>query len=153
MTMRLPASFTTKSPEETKRLAQKIAKECVSHFPSVICLQGNLGTGKTVFVKGFCDYFNISDREVKSPTYTYYRIYKNNNNNNTIYHFDYYRLALIDEQTAEEFSEIAERENSFALIEWPENIDQLIPSSALMIHLSYGEKDNWRVIRITKRYE
>jgi tRNA threonylcarbamoyladenosine biosynthesis protein TsaE len=149
--MHLPASFTTKSSEETQCLAKKIAKECDQMSPSVICLQGNLGTGKTTFVKGFCDYFNIDDRQVKSPTYTYYRVYKNDQH--TIYHFDYYRLALIDDRTAEEFLEIAEQENSFILIEWPRNIDQLIPSSALMISLSYGEKDNWRVIRITKKHE
>lgn len=151
MTMRLPASVTTKSPEETRHFAQKIAQLCENQFPSIICLNGNLGSGKTVFVKGFCEYFSIPDHEVKSPTYTYYRVY--HHDRYTIYHFDYYRLARIDEQTTEEFLEIAERENSFALIEWPENIDQIIPSSALMVHFSYGEEETWRTIQITQNHE
>ncbi|MCD6109356.1 tRNA (adenosine(37)-N6)-threonylcarbamoyltransferase complex ATPase subunit type 1 TsaE [bacterium] len=146
--MQLPYEITTKTSQETKQLAKNFARDFGSIEGSIICLEGNLGSGKTTFVKGFCEYFSIEDDKVKSPTYTYYRLYENGEKD--IYHFDYYRLSRADDLIESELLEILERSNMIALIEWPEKIKHLFPRGTLVVKFSYGEGDNDRIINFSK---
>ena len=131
MTMRLPKEVTTKNAQETIELAKEIAGEIEACEPKILCLEGNLGTGKTTFVKGFCDFYGVGKQIVKSPTYTYYRLY--NGGKMDIYHFDYYRLTELDEIVEHEFLEIMDKENSIVLIEWPEKVKDLMPKGTIFV--------------------
>ena len=146
--MQLPSSTISKSAQETTRIAKEFAKNLNNKKNPVICLRGNLGTGKTTFVKGFCEYFNISPQTVKSPTYTYYRLYKADNRN--IYHFDYYRLSKIDEIIEHELIEIIDKDNSIFLIEWPEKVEEFLPKGTYIINFEYGNGQNERIINFSK---
>jgi tRNA threonylcarbamoyladenosine biosynthesis protein TsaE len=146
--MQTPLQVITKSSEETLEIAGKFAQEFKKHENAVICLKGNLGTGKTTFVKGFCSHFDIKDSMVKSPTYTYYRLYKGGDRD--VYHFDYYRLIQLDEIVEHEFIEIIDKENSISLIEWPEKVESLLPKGTFVIDFDYGEDKNERIINFSQ---
>mgnify|MGYP003302699867 CR=1 FL=1 len=128
----------THSDEETIEIAQNIEAE---KFPNmVICLNGDLGSGKTVFTKGFASAMGIE--EVTSPTFN---IIKEYNGELPMYHMDVYRTnGKIDGLGVEEYFE----KGGVTLIEWAELIEDSLPSERLDINFKItGE--NSRVLVIT----
>ena len=126
---------TTKSDEETIELAQNIESE---KFPNmVICLNGDLGSGKTVFTKGFADAMAIE--EITSPTFN---IIKEYYGELPLYHMDVYRTAgKVEELGLEEYY----HKNGVTIIEWAEMIEDYLPEERLEITFKItGE--NTRVI-------
>src|SRR5690554_496645 len=99
----------------------------------VVCLDGDLGAGKTHFVKGVASYFGIKSSKVHSPTYTLINEYKGEI---PLYHFDCYRI-----EHEEEALEIGAEEyfygDGVCLIEWPGKISSLIPEDATWIKISH----------------
>lgn len=122
----------TNSEVETKNLARDIASKVNKN--DVIVLSGELGAGKTKFVEGFLSYFGL-ENEISSPTFTIVNEYKNNKI--SIYHFDVYRLADIDEFYAIGGEEYFSK--GICIIEWGEIIEEAIPKNAIRINI---EKDN-----------
>lgn len=122
----------TNSEVETKNLARDIASKVDKN--TVIVLSGELGAGKTKFVEGFLSYFGL-ENEISSPTFTIVNEYKNNKI--SIYHFDVYRLADIDEFYAIGGEEYFSK--GICIIEWGEIIEEAIPKNAIRINI---EKDN-----------
>ena len=84
-------NFLTKSPEETFSIGEKFAQ--LLKEGTVICLQGDLGAGKTLFVQGLAVGLGIAE-EVTSPTFALLNIYQGSK---TLYHFDLYRLDFSEE--------------------------------------------------------
>lgn len=123
--------LTSDSEIQTKELAQQFAKALGPG--SVVCLKGELGAGKTHFVKGMARAFGIGEEEVHSPTYTLINEYKGNGL--PLYHFDCYRLESIEEAL-----EIGAEEYFYgegvSVIEWPERIRDLIPPDAIWITIT-----------------
>ena len=117
------------SVEETIRIARNYAKSLKKG--DVICLKGELGAGKTHFVKGIADYFNFQMNQVSSPTFTLINEYAADI---PIYHFDCYRI-----ENESEALEIGAEEYFFdegvSLIEWPEKIQSLIPVQARTVEI------------------
>ncbi|MGN0299115.1 MAG: tRNA (adenosine(37)-N6)-threonylcarbamoyltransferase complex ATPase subunit type 1 TsaE [Lachnospiraceae bacterium] len=122
----------TYSPEETWEIGKEIAK--AAQAGQIFCLDGDLGTGKTVFTQGFAAGLGITE-PVSSPTFTIVQIYEEGKL--PLYHFDVYRIGDI-----EEMDEIGYEEYFFGegvcLIEWAALIEEIIPQSAIWIHI---EKD------------
>lgn len=112
--------YISQSEKDTINFAKKFAEKL--NKGDIIVLSGELGSGKTKFVQGVLEYFNLAD-EISSPTFTIVNEYINENIN--IYHFDVYRLADTDEFYAmggeEYFS------NGICLIEWGEMIESILP--------------------------
>jgi len=133
---------------ETKKAAYDLVKKIIGKTlkPIVVCLKGDLGAGKTVFVKGFSEYLGINPDIVKSPTYTYMRMYKGKDF--IIYHFDYYRLKEPDELVINEILEIIEKKGNILLIEWPEKIEKILPKRRIEVNIEQGETNKSRKIRI-----
>ncbi|MCX6734921.1 MAG: tRNA (adenosine(37)-N6)-threonylcarbamoyltransferase complex ATPase subunit type 1 TsaE [Candidatus Peregrinibacteria bacterium] len=117
----------SKSPAETVKLAFSVAKK--SQKGGLICLYGDLGTGKTTFTKGFMKELGIDNFSVKSPTYTYVRQYKHPKTK--IYHIDLYRLDNVDQLLVEEIQEILDDRKNIVVIEWADKLDG---------YLEYGKK-------------
>ena len=141
--------ITTYSEEETIELAQNIESE---KFPNmVICLKGDLGTGKTLFTKGFAQAMEI-DEEITSPTFNIIKEYTTGEM--PLYHMDVYRLdGKVEDLGIEEYY----TRKGITIIEWADMIPDYLPKNRLDIKIkSSGEDENKRIIVITphgKKYE
>lgn len=128
--------------ETTKRIAKKIAKELKEG--GLVLLYGDLGSGKTTFVKGVAEGLGLEEFRVKSPTYTYVRHLKNRNLN--FYHIDLYRLETIDELLEQEIAEITNNPKNIVLIEWADKLF-LDPKKAIKVFFQYIDEES-REIKI-----
>lgn len=127
----------TKSEKETFDLAYNIASQIKDK--RVICLNGELGAGKTVFVKGFCKFFGID--EISSPTFTIVNEYKGTEN---VFHFDVYRLTSEDD-----FYDIGGEEyfeNGICIIEWSDVIKEAIPKSHIRIEIEKLDENTRKIV-------
>ena len=116
--------YTSRSIDDTMELAENIESE---KFPGmVICLDGELGSGKTVFTKGIANALGI-DETITSPTYT---IIKEYNGELPLYHMDVYRLdGNIDGTGIEEYF----NKGGVVVIEWADTIKNILPAERLDI--------------------
>ena len=133
---------TTNSDAETIELAENLESE---KFPNmVICLNGDLGSGKTVFTKGFAGAMGID--EITSPTFN---IIKEYNGELPLYHMDVYRTnGDVDSLGLEEYF----NKNGVTIIEWAEMIEEHLPKERLDITFTIVD-ENKRVIKITPHGE
>lgn len=107
----------------------------------IVCLNGNLGAGKTTFIKGVAKFFNIKEDEIVSPTFTIANIYKCNKNNiKNIIHIDAYRIKNEDEILEFGILEFFNREDTVVFIEWSENIKKYIKNE-ININIEILEND------------
>lgn len=118
------------SPDQTMRIAKEFSKKVKEG--DVICLRGDLGAGKTQFVRGFVQGFGFTGNEVSSPTFTVINEYRGES---SIYHFDCYRLEHYSEAV-----EIGAEEylygNGITIIEWPDKISEILPNDSVNITIN-----------------
>lgn len=125
--------FVTKTAEETKLLASKLARK---HRGNIIALMGELGSGKTTFVQGFAKGLGVKEKII-SPTFVLIKQYS------TLYHVDLYRVENFQELGLEE---ILANPNNIVLIEWAEKLTNL-PKNTIKITFEKLEGDK-RLITI-----
>ena len=127
--------ITVRSEKETIAVAQNIESE---KFPNmVICLNGDLGSGKTVFSKGFAQAMGIDD--VTSPTFTIIKEYVGEL---PLYHMDVYRLEDSHEDIGiEEYFD----KGGVTIIEWADMIKDILPEERLDIKIKIAD-DNTRIL-------
>ena len=129
--------FTSRNEEDTLELAQNIESE---KFPNmVICLEGELGSGKTVFVKGFASALGI-DENVTSPTFNLVKEYPNGEL--PLYHMDVYRLEGSCENVG--FDDYFNR-GGVSIIEWSDLICDCLPEERLDIKFKVID-ENTRIL-------
>ncbi len=129
---------TVHSEKETIELAQNIESE---KFPNmVICLNGDLGSGKTVFAKGFAHAMAIND--VTSPTFN---IIKEYNGELPLYHMDVYRVENNVENLG--LNEYFDK-GGVSIIEWADMIENYLPKERLEIEFKIVD-ENTRILLIT----
>ena len=121
-----------------------ISKEIIEKFKSKVFLfYGEMGVGKTAFIKSICKHLNVLD-VVSSPTFSIVNQYVNDQDE-FMYHFDFYRT-----NNKNEIFDIGYEEylfsDSFCFIEWPERLDNLLPNKYLEIKMKL--KNGNRVIKI-----
>ena len=139
----------TYSEEETIELAQNIESE---KFPNmVICLKGDLGTGKTVFTKGFAQAMEINE-EITSPTFTIIKEYTSGEL--PLYHMDVYRLnGKVSDLGLEEYF----TKKGVTIIEWADMIEEYLPEKRLDIKIKSSiDDEDKRIITLIphgKKYE
>lgn len=135
-------TFTAAVPEDMEVISRQIK----TLFPDVKIwlLEGNLGAGKTTFVKAFCNIAGVK-AEVTSPTFSLVHEYEGQN---YVYHFDLYRLEDADELYKIGFEEYLGYEG-YKLIEWPEIAKGIIDEPYL--HLTFNiENKNIRTVTCRK---
>lgn len=118
--------WTTRSPEETRRVGRALAKRLCAG--DVVALMGDLGCGKTAFVKGVVDGFGDGE-QVVSPTFTLVNEY---DGTLPIYHFDVYRLDNPSPEECDWMDDYLFGEG-ICLIEWAERVEAVLPRETLRI--------------------
>lgn len=133
----------SKSESDTINLGLKFASSLSQG--DIIGLSGDLGTGKTHFVKGICEYFQVVDN-VNSPTFLIVNEYSAMKDNHffEIYHFDLYRIKTTNELINLGLDNYFNK-NSIVLVEWIENAENFI-SPNYSVKFSHGADENERII-------
>ena len=137
----------TSSEQESLALAQAFAGRL--QRGDVVALLGELGTGKTLFVKGICEAFGAQEH-VSSPSFIILNRYEGKDQSNRellIYHLDLYRVKSLDEIYDLGYEEFFYGDG-ITLVEWAEQLGDLLPSKRYDVHLSYGESASHRRITI-----
>ncbi|MBM7624046.1 tRNA (adenosine(37)-N6)-threonylcarbamoyltransferase complex ATPase subunit type 1 TsaE [Sporohalobacter salinus] len=138
--------LTTENPEETIRFGIEIGE--LLNSGDIICLQGNLGAGKTCLAKGLLKGLDVEE-EVTSPTYTLVNEYEGRL---PAYHIDLYRISDHRELYDIGFEEYLYGEG-VTIIEWPDKAGPLMPDSYLNITIkSQGNKRLIKVIPQANKY-
>ena len=139
--------LTTHSEIETIQIAQNIESEKFENM--IICLDGELGSGKTVFTKGIANALGIEEN-ITSPTYTIIKEYLSGEM--PLYHMDVYRLdGNVEGLGIEEYF----NKGGIVVIEWAKTIESILPEERLDIKFKIVEEDK-RVLIITphgRKYE
>ncbi len=134
--------FSSSSAEETCAIAERFATHLSPN--SIIALSGDLGAGKTTFVKGLTQRITSTPiDEICSPTFTYLNIYEGER---TVYHFDLYRLNRQSQFVSMGFDDYFEKDG-ICCIEWPERINDLLPQETITVDIAYAS-DQTRTITI-----
>ena len=132
------------STEETESVGFELAKKLDTGgaHRAFIALRGEMGVGKTAFVRGFARYFDISG--VRSPTYTVVNEYRSSVK---IFHFDMYRLEDEDDLWSIGYEDYV-KQDGFVLCEWSENIEELLPDDKITVTVNrVTENENSRLIK------
>jgi tRNA threonylcarbamoyladenosine biosynthesis protein TsaE len=144
--------ITTKSSEETKGFAEALLKEWLKINRNkssnwLVCLEGDLGRGKTTFVQGLAKELGVKET-VNSPTFLIMKKYsssKQANKKYTLYHFDCYRMLNYKEITDLGWEEIIEGKNNIIIIEWPEKVKKILPPKKLAIKFEFVDENTRKI--------
>ena len=133
--------FICHSPEETAKAAEEIAgmlkgREVLAYF-------GDLGAGKTTFSRYLCQALGVQD-EVTSPTFA--MVHEYHTGPFPVYHFDMYRVDGEDSLFSTGYYDYLD--TGLLLIEWSENIRDLLPPDAWRLTFRYGEGEQERILRL-----
>ena len=142
LVIKMAYKITSRSEKDTVELAQNIESE---KFPNmVICLIGDLGSGKTVFTKGFASSLGIEEA-ITSPTFNIIKEYTTGEMD--LYHMDVYRLdGKVENLGIEEYY----TKEGIVIIEWADMIKDYLPENRLEIKIRISEdSEDVRIITIT----
>ena len=140
--MKYPNSLKIFSEAETKNIALEFSKDLKNG--DVVILNGNLGTGKTFFVKEVGKLFGTNN--VSSPTFALVNEYSGRIK---IYHFDFYRIEKSDELFDIGFNDYLNDNESVIFIEWGELFSEILPKKRYEIKITLNE-DFSRTFKIDK---
>ena len=131
--MTLPLHLSSHSPEETEQFGRELAEQMLSDptLPPFIALYGDLGVGKTAFVRGFTSKI-APEARVKSPTFALVHEYKGTVT--SVFHFDMYRIDGEDDLYSIGFYDYLDRQG-ICLVEWSENIEFALPEEYLRVEI------------------
>ena len=120
---------------DINRAAELFLKEIGNN--NLWAFYGSMGAGKTTFTVALCKALGVTDDSVCSPTFTIVNEYKRKNGS-PVFHFDFYRIRNNSEAMnigLEDYLYSGE----ICIMEWPENVEDLLPDETIRIHISVGE--------------
>lgn len=132
----------TNSPAETEALGESLAEQLEPG--TVIAFTGDLGAGKTAFVRGLARGLGVRER-VTSPTFTIVNEYEGGRL--PLFHFDMYRLGSADELFDIGWEDYLAR-GGICAVEWSENVSDALDNDCLRVDIRRGENDDQRIITI-----
>ena len=139
----------TNSPEETEAVGFELAEMLKNDLtlPSFVALYGDLGVGKTAFVRGFTKVFSPAAL-VRSPTFALVNEYPTKTGRR-VFHFDMYRITDEDDLYSIGYYDYLD-DGSICLVEWSENIPYAIPDEHIRVEIAKTnlEKSDERLIKI-----
>ncbi len=142
----------SKNPEQTEDVAIKILRKIMA-LPEpkeavVLALSGDLGAGKTTFSQFLGKRLGVKNT-MQSPTFLLIKRYETFNPFfENFFHIDAYRIEKEDEIAKLGFDKITKNHKNIVVIEWPEKIQNILPSDALQINFRHGNDENERIIEI-----
>lgn len=128
--------------EETEAIGWKLAR-CLSPG-SVVAFTGDLGAGKTAFVRGMARGLGITQR-VTSPTFTIVNEY--DGGRLPLFHFDMYRLHTADDLFDIGWEDFLQR-GGICAVEWSENVRDALDADTIYVDIRRGEEENQRVLTL-----
>ncbi len=128
--------FFSRSPEQTRRVGMRLGN--LLRSGDVICLQGELGAGKTTLVQGLAQGWGSLDA-VSSPTFVLVNVYRRPDTAQ-LFHLDAYRLESAAE--AEELDIDSLLIQGPLVVEWPERIEPVLPGERLWVKLEYVAEEH-----------
>ncbi|MBQ9783229.1 MAG: tRNA (adenosine(37)-N6)-threonylcarbamoyltransferase complex ATPase subunit type 1 TsaE [Clostridia bacterium] len=130
--MTLPLSIKTSAPAETERAGASLARRIMdTGLPPFVALYGDLGVGKTAFVRGFTSEIAPGAR-VKSPTFALVNEYRGEKT--SVFHFDMYRIEGEEDLYSIGFYDYLDR-RGVCLVEWSENIPFALPDQYVRVEI------------------
>ncbi len=129
--------YITRTPEETEHIGAMLAEQLKESGAerAFIAMRGEMGVGKTAFVRGFSSVFGV--KNVKSPTYTMVNEYRGSAR---IFHFDMYRIEDSDDLASIGYDDYI-MADGFCIAEWCENIEDEIPEGAISVTIERCPED------------
>ncbi len=134
------------SPKETQKIAADLACKIIkTKKGAIIALEGELGAGKTVFVKGFAKALGIKSK-IKSPTFVLMKKYKVPGETFDLYHLDCYRIGDHKDLKIPELREILKASHynvrhctmtHIVIIEWAERVREILPKKYITVHIDH----------------
>ena len=134
--------YVSNSPAETEDLGAALAERLKPG--TVVAFSGDLGAGKTAFVRGMARGLGISER-VTSPTFTIVNEYEGGRL--PLFHFDMYRLGSSDELFDIGWEDYLVR-GGVCAVEWSENVSDAMEGDCIRVNIRRGAHDNQRLITI-----
>lgn len=134
----------TKSAKETRKFGRLLAKKLRRGRP--VCLEGDLGSGKTTFVQGLAGGLGVRQR-ITSPTFVLMRRFATAIKRFThLYHIDCYRIKNPQDLLDIGFKEILEDKNALVVIEWADRVRKILPKKRLTIKFEMVDEKTRRII-------
>ena len=141
-------TYTSLCEEDTLELGQNLAERL--RHGDVVAMYGDLGTGKTEFIRGVCTALGVSDL-ISSPTFTIINEYEGSRAGAVIpiYHIDLYRIESGKDLEEIGLPDVLADQLSVKLVEWSEHAEALLPSRRFEVRLSQMDDDeNGRSITV-----
>jgi len=132
--------FFSRSPEQTRRVGMRLGN--LLQRGDVVCLQGDLGAGKTTLVQGLASGWGSLD-PVSSPTFIIVNIYRRPDATQ-LFHMDAYRLDSAPEAAELDLDEMLARGS--LLVEWPERVRTILPENRMWISFEYVAEENRQMV-------
>ncbi len=132
--------FFSRSPEQTRRVGMRLGS--LLKAGDVVCLQGELGAGKTTLVQGLAQGWGSLD-PVSSPTFIIVNVYRRPDDGQ-LFHMDAYRLESTPEAAELDLDEMLSQGS--LLVEWPERIREILPENCMWISFEYIAEENRQML-------
>ena len=130
----------TTTPDETEGGGAELARAMTEgKLPRFVALEGDLGVGKTVLVRGFASVV-APGAAVRSPTFALVNEYKNRETGMAVYHFDVYRIVDEDDLYSTGFYDYIDK--GICLVEWSENIRYAFPKDYITVRIEKNDPEN-----------
>ena len=126
---------------------RQAAKEFIAGMDdrTVFAFRGNMGAGKTTFIKAICEELGVED-VINSPTFAIINEYRSSETGELIYHFDFYRIDRLEEVFDMGYEEYF-YSGHLCLVEWPEKIEPLLPEDVMTVRITI-DSDTGRTFEI-----
>lgn len=126
---------------------REAAKQFIANIgdSTVFAFYGNMGAGKTTFVKAVCEELGVDD-VITSPTFSIVNEYRSEQTGELIYHFDFYRVKKIEEVYDMGFEDYF-YSGALCFIEWPELCDEVLPDDTVKVYIK-EEPDGSRTVTL-----
>jgi len=144
---------TTDNPRETRALAKSLAESVLKEKPKksalVVGLLGDLGAGKTTFIKAFIKALGVKHR-ITSPTFLISRRFgmPKASNYENVFHVDAYRIAETKELKEVGIDEVIKNPGNIVLIEWADRVKGVLPKGTVWVKFKHGKREEQRHITI-----
>jgi tRNA threonylcarbamoyladenosine biosynthesis protein TsaE len=152
--MKSSGKIISKSLLETEQFAQSLKGKLAPRAAeaTILALSGDLGSGKTAFVKLLAKTYGVSET-VTSPTFVIEKVYKlevdmAGQNFSHLIHIDAYRLESADQLAKLGWKQVVEDPKNLICIEWPEKVEALIPSSAKWLKFTFVDEQTREIEEI-----